>query len=64
MIQSGHYTHAADVWSFGVLSWELYIAATAGQAATADDILPYKDISDDEVGFAIYTLQRALFAFV
>ena len=31
VISDGHYTHASDVWAFGILAWELYASYKNGQ---------------------------------
>ena len=48
MISDGLYTHASDVWAFGILAWELYTSFTAGQDRR-DLSIPYYDLNDDEV---------------
>ena len=44
----GHYTHASDVWAFGILAWELYTSFTTGQ-----DRRPYYHLQDDEVSLEV-----------
>ena len=48
MISDGLYTHASDVWAFGILAWELYTSFTAGQDRR-DLSIPYYDLNDHEV---------------
>jgi len=48
VITQGRYSHASDVWSFGVVAWELYAALTNG-ARFRERTLPYFHISNDEV---------------
>ena len=48
VILQGLYSHVSDVWSFGVLAWELYTAFTNG-VSSRDQTLPYFDLSNDEV---------------
>ena len=56
MILQGHYSHASDVWSFGVLAWELYAALTNG-ARFRERTLPYFHISNDEVIPYLYCIK-------
>lgn len=48
MILQGHYSHASDVWSFGVVVWELY-EALANRVRSREQTLPYFNITNDEV---------------
>lgn len=48
VILENHYSHASDVWAFGILAWELYTSFAVGQ----NDILaslPYHNIGSDKV---------------
>ena len=40
VISDGHYTHASDVWTVGILAWELYASYKTGQQIRAIS-LPY-----------------------
>ena len=48
MILQGHYSKASDVWSFGVVAWELYAALPNG-VRSRERTLPYINITNDEV---------------
>jgi len=48
VILDGHYTHASDVWAFGILAWELYTSFNTGQDWRQCS-LPYHDLYDNEV---------------
>ena len=53
MILENHYSHASDVWAFGILAWELYTSFAVGQ----NDILaslPYHNIGSDKVNVYMY----------
>lgn len=48
VIQENHYTHASDVWAFGIFAWELYSAFAAGQQNRIA-ALPYYNIPADKI---------------
>ena len=48
MISKGRYSHASDVWSFGVLAWELFAAFSSGENLP-ERRFPYHDLSNQEV---------------
>ena len=49
MILENNYSHASDVWAFGILAWELYTAFATGQERKGYSI-PYCGLAIDEVG--------------
>ena len=48
MILDGHYTHASDVWAFGILAWELYQSFSTGQDGRPLSV-PFYDLDNHEV---------------
>lgn len=48
MILDGHYTHASDVWAFGILAWELYTSFITGQDGREFSV-PFCDLEKHEV---------------
>ena len=58
VILENHYSHASDVWAFGILAWELYTTYAVGQ----NDVLaslPYHNISSDKVNMSHVMLTHA-----
>jgi len=51
VILDGHYTHASDVWAFGILAWELYTCYSGGQDRR-ELAVPYNGLYKDEVKIA------------
>jgi len=50
LILDGHYTHASDVWAFGILAWELYTSYNTGPDNTGRQCLvPYHDLYNHEI---------------
>ena len=52
MILENNYSHASDVWAFGILAWELYSAFASGQDKRGYS-LPYCDLAIDQVGIKL-----------
>ncbi|KAJ7356110.1 ptk6 protein tyrosine kinase [Desmophyllum pertusum] len=47
VILDGHYTHASDVWAFGILAWELYKSFSTGQDGRPVSV-PFFDLDNRE----------------
>ena len=64
VILDGHYTHASDVWAFGILAWELYTSFTSGQDGR-DLSVPFFDLKKEEVkSRAVFSAFQSLFTLV
>lgn len=48
VISEGRYTHASDVWAFGILAWELYASYETGQEKRRLS-LPYSSLKNEQV---------------
>ena len=48
MILDGHYTHASDVWAFGILAWELYTSFSIDRRDLRLSV-PYNGLYNHEV---------------
>lgn len=48
VILENNYSHASDVWAFGILAWELYSAFATGQEKGGYS-LPYCDLTIDKI---------------
>lgn len=46
----GYYTHASDVWAFGILAWELFVSFTSGE-----DLQPYNNLPEKKVKLISFT---------
>lgn len=46
IISDGLYTHASDVWAFGILAWELYASYETGEEKLS---LPYSSLKNEQV---------------
>ena len=51
VILDGYYSHASDVWAFGILGWELYASYQYGQEQQFS--IPYHWLDDDKVKIII-----------
>ena len=59
MILENNYSHASDVWAFGILAWELYTAYATGQERNVYSI-PYCGLDIDEVGIITTSQERVI----
>lgn len=47
MISDGRFTHASDVWAFGIVAWELYESFKTGQE-NRELSVPYHSLDNNE----------------
>jgi len=59
VILENHYSHASDVWAFGILAWELYTSFAVGQSDIRAS-LPYHSIGSDKVNMSHAKLTHEL----
>jgi len=59
VILENHYSHASDVWAFGILAWELYSSFAVGRNDVRAS-LPYHSIGSDEVNMSHAKLTHEL----
>ena len=50
VISDGRYTHASDVWAFGILAWELYASYDNGHEWRHLSV-PYFSLKNEQVIF-------------
>ncbi len=62
MILENNYSHASDVWAFGILAWELYTAFATGQEAEEGRpySVPYYNLVADEVCVKAFIFQQKI----
>ena len=49
VVKDGIYSKESDFWSFGIVCWELSKASNCPVGTRKEEVLPYNDLSDDEV---------------
>lgn len=62
MISASRYSHASDVWAFGILAWELYTAFAVGQNDRIIS-LPYYNIKTDKVNMSYAKDARVVYCY-
>ena len=60
IISDGLYTHASDVWAFGILAWELYASYENGQEQRHLS-LPYFFLKNEQVIFNAFLSSQDFF---